>query len=174
MGRLTYFVIVTVATVGCGDINLLNASATSKLIAVALILGSTFFIWMIFSLTIDRIIQSGCNCACRQIHARASRGLGGLGRLGYFIAEALLDAETADYRAEQNIPPRSSISAAGARRCIGDARALGVLGRAFPKQKALFAVISSDYVNLEIGLNARRSSPICGSCCESSTIRWRR
>ena len=45
-----YFVVVTTATVGYGDINLLNASALSKFVGIALILSSTCFIWMIFSL----------------------------------------------------------------------------------------------------------------------------
>ena len=52
-----YFVVVTVATVGYGDINLANSSPVSKMFAVMLILSSTFFIWMIFSFTIDRILK---------------------------------------------------------------------------------------------------------------------
>lgn len=52
-----YFVIVTIATVGYGDINLLNSSSLSKLIGIVLILCSTTFIWLIFSLLIDKIIK---------------------------------------------------------------------------------------------------------------------
>ena len=52
-----YFVVVTITTVGYGDISLINASALSKIIGIILILSSTVFIWMIFSLTIDRIIK---------------------------------------------------------------------------------------------------------------------
>ena len=52
-----YFVIVTTATVGYGDINLANSSTLSKVVGITMILCSTFFIWMIFSLTVDRIIK---------------------------------------------------------------------------------------------------------------------
>jgi hypothetical protein len=52
-----YFVVVTIATVGYGDINLLNSSPLSKIIGIVLILCSTIFIWLIFSLLIDRIIK---------------------------------------------------------------------------------------------------------------------
>ncbi|MEO7455041.1 MAG: potassium channel family protein, partial [Gemmatimonadaceae bacterium] len=52
-----YFVIVTIATVGYGDITLLNSGTITKLVGIALILSSTAFIWMIFSLTVDRLIR---------------------------------------------------------------------------------------------------------------------
>jgi len=86
-----YFVVVTISTVGYGDINLQNSSSLSKIIGIVLILCSTIFIWLIFSLLIDRIVKR-----------RAQRSLGrkkynyknhvilcGLGRLGYFIADEL-------------------------------------------------------------------------------------
>ena len=87
-----YFVTVTVATVGYGDINLLNASTTTKLMGIGLILGSTFFIWMIFSLTVDRIIKRRVQLALgrRTYTHRGHVIVCGLGRLGYFIAEGLI------------------------------------------------------------------------------------
>ena len=160
----TYFVIVTVATVGYGDINLLNASATSKLIGVGLILGSTFFIWMIFSLTIDRIIKKRVQLALgrRKYTLEHHVVLCGLGRLGYFIAEALLERGEKLLIIEQSEHTAAveHFRSRGAAVYIGDARALGVLQDvAISEAKALFAVISNDYVNLEIGLNARSLKP---------------
>jgi voltage-gated potassium channel Kch len=160
----TYFVIVTVATVGYGDINLLNASATSKLIGVALILGSTFFIWMIFSLTIDRIIKKRVQLALgrRKYALEHHVVLCGLGRLGYFIADALLERGEKLLIIEQSEQTAAveHFRSRGAAVYIGDARALGVLQDvAISEAKALFAVISNDYVNLEIGLNARSLKP---------------
>ncbi len=58
-----YFVVVTTATVGYGDISLLHSGTASKLVGIGLILASTVFIWMIFSLTVDRIIKRCCDVA---------------------------------------------------------------------------------------------------------------
>jgi TrkA-N domain/Ion channel len=159
-----YFVMVTVATVGYGDINLLNASTVSKLFGIALILGSTCFIWMIFSLTVDRIIKRRVQLALgrRTYSHRDHVIVCGLGRLGYFVAEALIARGERVLIVERN-EDSSTIEhfrARGADVYIGDARLPRVLqevgaGRA----KALFAVINNDFTNLEIGLNARTFEP---------------
>ncbi|MBL0052208.1 MAG: hypothetical protein IPP29_12215 [Bacteroidetes bacterium] len=57
MDRCLYFVVVTISTVGYGDFNLQNSTAISKVIGIVLILCSTIFMWLIFSLLIDRIIK---------------------------------------------------------------------------------------------------------------------
>lgn len=159
-----YFVVVTVATVGYGDINLLNASTVSKLVGIGLILGSTCFIWMIFSLTVDRIIKRRVQLALgrRTYTVRDHVIVCGLGRLGYFVAEALIAKGERVLIVERN-EDSSTIEhfrALGADVYIGDARLPRVLqevgvGRA----KALFAVINNDFTNLEIGLNARTFEP---------------
>lgn len=155
-----YFVIVTISTVGYGDINLQNSNALSKVIGIALILCSSIFIWLIFSLLVDRIIKT-----------RAQRSLGrkkynyknhiilcGLGRLGYFIADELQSAgekiiiiesnqesENIEYFRNLNIDIY-----------IGNARQPHVLQNVgAEKCRALISVINDDYTNLEIGLNAR-------------------
>ena len=121
----TYFVIVTVATVGYGDINLLDASATSKLIGVGLILDRRSYL---DDLLVDDRPDYQTASATRawppQIQLEHHVVLCGLGRLGYFIAEALLERGEKLLIIEQSdIPPPSSISAAGARRCISAMRA---------------------------------------------------
>jgi hypothetical protein len=159
-----YFVIVTVATVGYGDINLLTASTMSKLVDIGLILGSTGFIWVIFSLTVDRIIKRRVQYALGR-RTYAHRGhviVCGLGRLGLFIADGLMDRGERVLIVESN-EHASAIEhfrARGADIYIGDARLPGVLQQAgAARAKAVYAVVNNDFTNLEIGLNARTFAP---------------
>jgi len=159
-----YFVVVTVSTVGYGDINLQNSSALSKIIGIALILCSSIFIWLIFSLLIDRIVKR-----------RAQRSLGrkkynyknhiilcGLGRLGYFIADELQKTGERIVIIESN---QESANIEHFRNLnidvyVGNARQPHVLQDAGAEHcRALISVINDDYANLEIGLNARYFQP---------------
>lgn len=159
-----YFVTVTVATVGYGDINLLNANTLSKLMGIGLILGSTFFIWMIFSLTVDRIIKRRGQLALgRRVYTHRGHVIVcGLGRLGYFIAEELLARGERVLIVERN-EDSSTIEhfrSLGADVYVGDARLPRVLNEVgVTRAKALYSVINNDFTNLEIGLNARTFQP---------------
>ena len=159
-----YFVVVTITTVGYGDINLLHSGVLSKIIGIVLILCSAIFIWLIFSLLIDRIIKR-----------RAQRMLGrkkytyknhiilcGLGRLGFFIAEALRK------KGEKIVIIETNEESASTRyfRSIhvdvynGNARHPLVLQDVGAEHcRALISVINDDTTNLEIGLNARHFQP---------------
>jgi hypothetical protein len=159
-----YFVVVTIATVGYGDINLHHAAALSKVIGIVLILCSTVFIWMIFSLTIDRVIK---NRVQRELGRKRYRMknhiiLCGLGRLGYFIAEELLN------RGEKFIVVEVTETSSnieyfrsrGVAVYTGNARLPRVLQDVnVAEARALISVISDDYANLEIGLSARSFQP---------------
>jgi voltage-gated potassium channel Kch len=157
-------VVVTVATVGYGDINLQHATALSKVVGIVLILSSTVFIWMIFSLTIDRIIKNRVQreLGRKQYRMKNHIILCGLGRLGYFIAEELLNkgekfiivevAETSsniEYFRSHGV----AVYTGNARlpRVLQDVNVAGA--------RALISVISDDYANLEIGLSARSFQP---------------
>ena len=159
-----YFVVVTVATVGYGDIHLKDQGTTTKLVGIGLILCSTVFIWMIFSLTIDSIIRRRVQSSLgrRKYSHRNHVIICGLGRLGYFLAEGLLE------RGEQVIIIEKDESSGkvqhfrsrGADVYLGDARLPRVLQDVnVGKAKALYSVIDNDYANLEIGLNARSIAP---------------
>jgi hypothetical protein len=52
-----YFVIVTVTSVGYGDFSLLNANDLSKLVGIVLMLSSSIFIWLIFSLLLEHLFK---------------------------------------------------------------------------------------------------------------------
>jgi voltage-gated potassium channel Kch len=159
-----YFVVLTITTVGYGDINLQHSSALSKIIGILLILCSTVFIWLIFSLLIDRIIKKRTqrSLGIKKYKYKNHIILCGLGRLGYFIAkelhnrgekiiiiEANQDSETIEYFRNLNIDVYNGnaclphvMQDVGAMHC-----------------RALISVINNDYANLEIGLNARYFQP---------------
>ncbi|MEO8563439.1 MAG: potassium channel family protein [bacterium] len=159
-----YFVIVTVATVGYGDVALLHSGVVSKVVGIALILGSTCFIWMIFSLTIDRIVKRRVQLALgRKRYSQSGHViLCGLGRLGYFVAEGLLEKGESVLVVERDeeAPAIEHFRSRGVDVYIGDARLPRVLADiGVRRAKALYSVVGDDYVNLEIGLNARSFAP---------------
>ena len=159
-----YFVIVTIATVGYGDISLLRSDAVSKIVGMGLILGSTCFIWMIFSLTVDRIIRRRIqNALGRKRYTHKGHViLCGLGRLGYFIGVGLLKQGENVLIVEKNedAPAIEHFRALGAEVYVGDARLPRVLQDVgVTRAKALYSVINNDYANLEVGLNARSFHP---------------
>ena len=159
-----YFVVVTVATVGYGDITLLNSGAVSKLVGIGLILSSTAFIWMIFSLTVDNIIKRRVQLSLgrKRYSLEGHVILCGLGRLGYFIGEGLLRRGERVLIIEKNEDSSTieHLRSLGADVYIGDARLPRVLHDVgVTHAKALYSVINSDFANLEIGLNARSFDP---------------
>ncbi|MEO6525921.1 MAG: NAD-binding protein [Gemmatimonadaceae bacterium] len=159
-----YFVIVSVTTVGYGDISLLHSSVTSKLVGIALLLGSTGFIWMIFSLTIDRIIKRRVQLALgrKRYSLREHVILCGLGRLGYFVAEGLLARKerVMIVESDEDSPAVQYFRSRGADVYIGDARLPRVLADVGVRRaKALYSVIDDDFANLQVGLNARSFAP---------------
>ncbi|RYY39263.1 MAG: hypothetical protein EOO08_11205 [Chitinophagaceae bacterium] len=159
-----YFVVVTVTTVGYGDINLLGSDAGSKLFGIALILISTVFIWLIFSLTIHRILRQREELAKghRKYGLRNHIVLCGLGRLGYFIATELHRRSEKFIVIEMNesVPHIEYLRNHGVSVYIGNARLARVLRDAGAADaKAVVSVIDNDLGNLEIGLNARSLQP---------------
>jgi voltage-gated potassium channel Kch len=159
-----YFVVVTVATVGYGDINLLASGTQSKLVCILLILSSTVSIWLIFSLTIDRIIKTRVQLALgrKRYHFRNHVILCGLGRLGYFIAEELCHRgeKVVLIELDENGHNTGYFRNKGLDVYTGNARIPRVLLDAGAAHcRALISVINDDYANLEVGLNARSIQP---------------
>lgn len=159
-----YFVSVTMSTVGYGDISLLHSSAASKLAGIGLIAVSTGFIWMIFSLTVDNIIKKRVQMALghRKHKQRGHVIVCGLGRLGFLVAEELLGRGERVLVVERNpdSPALESLRSLGADAYIGDARFPRVLHDAgVTRAKALYSLVGNDFVNLEVGLNARSFDP---------------
>ncbi len=155
-----YFVIVTAASVGYGDINLATSNTMSKLAGIFLIITSTISIWMIFSLTIDMLLKKRIQHAMgrKKYNFNNHVIVCGLGRLGYFIVEELLKNNEKVIVIEQNENSNhiDYFRQMGAEVYVGDARLPKVMNDVnVVKAKALISVISNDSLNLEIGLNAR-------------------
>jgi Trk K+ transport system NAD-binding subunit len=159
-----YFVIVTIATVGYGDINLLNASFVSKFVNIILIVCSTIFVWMIFSLTVDSIIKKReqLSLGRKQYRYKNHVILCGLGKLGCFIAEGLIarGEHVIIVEVDEDSPNIEHFRGLGADVYIGNARDPKVLEAVGVRHaKAVYSVVDNDYVNIEVGLNARSFSP---------------
>lgn len=159
-----YFVVVTVGTVGYGDINLVQASAASKLIDIGLIIMSTFLIWIIFSLTIDRLIKKRAQLLLgrKKYSYTGHIILCGLGRLGLFVAEGLIACgeQVVVIETNEDSPNIEYLRSLGADVYIGNARLPRVLSDVgVMRAKAVYSVINNDFTNIEIGLNARSFAP---------------
>ncbi|MEQ1553338.1 MAG: potassium channel family protein [Ferruginibacter sp.] len=155
-----YFVTVTAASVGYGDINLANSNTISKIVGILLIFGSTISIWMIFSLTIDLYLKRSIQLELgrKKYTLKNHVIVCGLGRLGYFIVEELIQKNEKVIVVEQNENSNhiNYFRQLGAEVYIGDARLPKVMQDVnVIDAKALISVINNDSLNLEIGLNAR-------------------
>jgi Trk K+ transport system NAD-binding subunit len=159
-----YFVVVTAASVGYGDINLAQSSAISKAADILLILVSTISIWMIFSLTIDSLLRKRIQLSLgrKQYHFKNHVIVCGLGRLSFFIVQELIQKNEKVIIIEQNENANhiDYFRQMGAEVYIGDGRLAKVLNDVNVKDaKVLISVINNDALNLEIGLNARSLDP---------------
>lgn len=159
-----YFVVVTIATVGYGDINLVHSPVASKVFGIILILASTFFIWMIFSLTIDHLLKKRVQLALgrKKYNLKNHVIVSGLGRLGYAVVEELMRRGEQVIILEKNeeSPYVSYFRNLGVDMYIGDAQIPRVLKDVcVGNAKALFSMIGRDSTNLDIGLNARSLNP---------------
>ena len=159
-----YFVVVTAATVGYGDIHLANSTSLSKFVGILLILFSTISIWMIFSLTIDVFLKRNIQLELgrKKYNLKNHVIVCGLGRLGYFIVLELIQKNEKVIIIEQdeNSNHIDYFRQLGAEVYLGDGRLPKVIKDVnIGEAKALISVINNDSLNLEIGLNARSHQP---------------
>ena len=159
-----YFVVVTAASVGYGDISLAQSSALSKIVGMFLILFSTISIWMIFSLTIDVFLKQRIQLELgrKKYNFKNHVIVCGLGRLGYFVVKELLQKNEKVIVIEQNENSNhiDYFRQLGAEVYLGDARLPKVIKDVnVAEAKAVISVINNDSLNLEIGLNARSHQP---------------
>jgi voltage-gated potassium channel Kch len=159
-----YFVVVTCSTVGYGDISLQSSAGITKLVGIILILSSTIFIWLIFSLIVDRMIKRREQQSLgRKVYNYKNHVIVcGLGRLGYFIAEGLhfKGHKVIIIEENENSPNLDYFRNLKVDVYNGDAKLPKVLQDVGAENcKALIAATNDDYANIEIGLNARYFQP---------------
>jgi voltage-gated potassium channel Kch len=152
-----------VATVA-GSTDVFGAWAPSKLVEIFLIASSMFFVWIIFTLTADRIIKarSEYSLGRKRYNYRDHVIVCGLGRFGYFIVEELVKRgeQVVVIESNENSANIEYIRSLGAEVYVGNARLVRVLQEVgVAKAKAVMSVTGDDYVNLEVGLNARSCNP---------------
>lgn len=155
-----YFVVVTAASVGYGDISLAQSSSLSKIVDIILILVSTVFIWAIFSLVIDTFFKNRIKLALgrKKYTTKNHVIVCGLGRLGFFIVQQLLQQKEKVIIIEQseNANHLEYFRHLGVDVYIGDGKLAKVLSDVnISDAKAFISVVNNDALNLEIGLNVR-------------------
>ncbi len=159
-----YFVVSTMTTVGYGDVNLLNASDWSKMLAVVLMLASTTLMWMIFSLTVDYFLKNRIQISLgrKKYNLKKHIIVCGLGRLGYYIVDELLKKgeKVIILEINENSKHIEYFRSIGAEVYVGDARSEKVLADVnISKSTAVISVINNDALNIEIGLHAQALCP---------------
>ena len=155
-----YFTATTLTTVGYGDISLGKESAPIKLFGIALMFGGVFLIAGLSSLFTTFVVSGSPGQMRAEWLARTRRGhviVCGLGSVGAAVAQGLAEAGARVVIVDST--PADERAMAAARRfplIVGDATHPDVLLRAgFLRARAIVAAVSSDAVNLEIGLMAR-------------------
>lgn len=159
-----YFTATTMATVGYGDINLLDASDLLKIYDVGLMLVSALLIAAFLALFTEVLVSSRIDRALgrfpipRENHVIVC----GLGRAGARIIAGLHVLEVPCVGIEQ-YEEATGIGVARSLEIpvvIGDARQQGVLDRIHVDgARALMAVTDDDLANLEAGLVAHERNP---------------
>jgi Trk K+ transport system NAD-binding subunit len=159
-----YFVVVTVATVGYGDINLLEASPSLKVFGIGMIMFGALTLALAFGLVTDAIVGARLLRALGQypVPKRDHVVVCGAGTTGSTIIEALSEAGVRCVAVERD---EDALDAAFVKRLrlpviIGDIASGTTLdGLRLGSARALLAVTKDDMANLQCALLAQARSP---------------
>ncbi len=159
-----YFVVVTVATVGYGDINLLEASAPLKVFGIVMIMLGALTLALVFGLVTDAIVGARLLRALGQypVPKRDHVVVCGVGTTGSTIIEALAQAGVRCVAVERD---EDALDAAFVKRLrlpvvIGDIASGTTLdGLRLGSARALLAVTKDDMANLQCALLAQARAP---------------
>jgi hypothetical protein len=158
-----YYVATTMATVD-SELSLFKYSDLTKYVSVLMMISAILFFWLIFFYTSIYLTKSREEKLLGRKKYRIKNHVlvCGLGKLGYFVAEELLNRKEKIIIIEQNenSPRVEHFRNQGVRVYIGDAKSPKVLQDVnVCASKAVYSLIGSDIANLEIGLNARSYKP---------------
>ena len=159
-----YFVVVTVATVGYGDINLLGASPPLKVFGIGMIMFGALTLALAFGLVTDAIVGARLLRALGQypVPMRDHVVVCGVGTTGSTIIEALSEAGVRCVAVERD---EDALDAAFVKRLrlpviIGDIASGTTLdGLRLGSARALLAVTKDDMANLQCALLAQARAP---------------
>jgi Trk K+ transport system NAD-binding subunit len=159
-----YFVVVTVATVGYGDINLLEASPPLKVFGIAMIMFGALTLALAFGLVTDAIVGARLLRALGQypVPKRDHVVVCGVGTTGSTIIEALSEAGIHCVAVERD---EDALDSAFVKRLrlpviIGDIASGTTLdGLRLGSARALLAVTKDDMANLQCALLAQARAP---------------
>jgi Trk K+ transport system NAD-binding subunit len=159
-----YFVVVTVATVGYGDVNLLEAPASLKVFGIVMIMFGALTLALAFGLVTDAIVGARLLRALGQypVPRRDHVVVCGVGTTGTTIIEALDQAGVRCVAVERN---EDALDASFVKRLrlpvvIGDMASGTTLdGLRLGSARALLAVTKDDMANLQCALLARARAP---------------
>lgn len=159
-----YFVIVTISTVGYGDVNLLQTDIVSKLTGITLILTSMILVWLSFSLLMNELLKKKdlLTLGIKKYTLTDHVIVCGLGRTGFFVIEKLLAQghKVLIIEKDSHSPFLQYFKSKGAEFYVGDAVLQKTLQDVnVQKAKALISLINNDSKNLEIGLSGRSLNP---------------
>ncbi|MGC4043048.1 MAG: NAD-binding protein [Armatimonas sp.] len=155
-----YFTITTLATVGYGDINLQKEPPLLKLFGIFLMVGGVFLVAGITSAFTTFMLSGELARFTARMNARRFKGhviVCGLGSVGEAVASGLYErGEKVVVIDSVPIDDRVHDAARLFPVLIGDATRADILLQAgFLRARAVVAAVSSDAINLEIGLAAR-------------------
>ena len=159
-----YFVVVTFATVGYGDINLLEAPAPLKLFGIVMIIVGGLVLALVFGLVTDAIVGVRVARALGQhpVPRRDHVIVCGVGKTGGRIIEALVEAGVPCVAVERD---EAAIDSALIKRLrvplvVGDASSEETLDSLrLGSARALMAMTNDDMANLQCALLAHAQAP---------------
>ncbi len=160
-----YFVVATVATVGYGDYNLLNAPPWLKLYGAFVMVCGAAIIAVLFSVVTDLILGTrfrgmfAPSCARHKGHIIVA----GLGNIGFrLLRELTRRGETVIAIEQRDTAGLLSAARELGTVIVGNARAEETLRKAgIAGAKALIAATSDDLANLSVSFAAKRANPAC-------------
>src|SRR4051812_43922674 len=159
-----YFTATTMATVGYGDVNLLEAPDWLKLFDIGLMAVSAVLLASVLAIVTDQVVSQRIDRALGRFPRprREHVIVCGLGKAGARVVTGLHALGVPCVAVERD---PDAVGIAVARRLeipvvFGDGRTPGVLAHLHVAQaRAVMALTSDDLVNLEFALGARRYSP---------------
>lgn len=159
-----YFVVVTVSTVGYGDISVLHSGVGNQLAVVLMMLLSMLLVGLSLSAAMNTILRRRETLAngIRRYKDAGHVVVCGLGRVGIMVVDGLLKAgyRVVVVESSAESPFVGHARQLGASVYIGDATMTKTLQDVgVSKAAALLSLVNSDARNLEIALNGRSIYP---------------